>query len=114
MVTVCSSIFLRTDHHPVPIEQGIMIPIIIAIRTGLTMVLTLSITILPKSGSLITVRFYLVKQIFIRVETESPRLKVENPAGSKYVSVKMNRAAPKRDMCPGAGEPAMERHIKNP
>ena len=43
--------------------QGTMIPIIIAIRTGLTMILALSITILPKSGLPITVRFYLVKQI---------------------------------------------------
>jgi hypothetical protein len=49
-----------------------MIPIIIAIRAGLTMVLTLSITILPKCGLLITIRFYLVKQIFIRVEPEWP------------------------------------------
>jgi hypothetical protein len=95
-------------------QQGIMIPIIIAIGAGLLMVLTLSITILFKSGLPITVRFYLVKQIFIRVEPEWPRLKVENPAGSKYVPVRMNRVAPTRDTCPGAGEPAMERHIENP
>jgi len=40
-----------------------MIPIIIAIRTGLTMVLTLSITILHKSWLFITIHFYLVKKI---------------------------------------------------
>jgi len=45
-------------------QQGIMIPIIIAIRTGFMMVLALSITILfKKSGLSITVHFGIVKQI---------------------------------------------------
>jgi hypothetical protein len=62
------SLFLRTDHHPAPMQEGIIIPLIIAISTVLAMSMILSIKIpLTKDDSLITIYIWFVKWIYSQI-----------------------------------------------
>jgi len=57
-------LFSGTDHHPAPIQQGIIIPIIIEICTRPILVFSFFINPSIKYGSSITGRLDLVKRIF--------------------------------------------------